>query len=128
MWNHTIQDHDRDAANYGNPAEHPELIDINGDQDPPEMSAEELERVRVLGHVPEDIAPDGLSSDFMHTNAINYNAVLDQVVMSVPRFNEIRVIDHSTTTEEAAGHAGGRWGRGGDLLYRWGKPRFLRTG
>ena len=122
MWNHTIQDHDRDASNYGNPAEHPELIDINGDQDPPEMSAEELERVRELGHVPEDIAPDGLTSDFMHTNAINYNAVLDQVVMSVPRSNEIRVIDHGTTTEEAAGHTGGRWGRGGDLLYRWGNP------
>ena len=42
--------------------------------------------------------------------------------MSVPRRNEIWVIDHSTTTEEAAGHTASRWGRGGDLLYRWGNP------
>ena len=50
---------------------------------------------------------DGVQSDFMHTNAVSYNAVLDQIVVSVPRFNEIWVIDHSTTTAEAAAHAGG---------------------
>ena len=64
----------------------------------------------------------------MHVNAVNYNAALDQIVMSVPRFNEIWVIDHSTTTEEAAGHTGGRSGRGGDLLYRWGNPRVYGRG
>ena len=64
----------------------------------------------------------------MHMNAVNYNAALDQIVVSVPGFNEIWVIDHSTTTEEAAGHTGGRWGRGGDLLYRWGNPRVYGRG
>jgi len=32
------------------------------------------------------------------------------------------VIDHSTTTAEAAGHTGGLSGKGGDLLYRYGNP------
>ena len=123
MWDHTIQDHDPEASHYGELAAHPELVDINGDREAPELSAEELERVQALGFVPEDLAPDGLQSDLLHMNAVNYNAALDQIVMSVPRFNEIWVIDHSTTTEEAAGHTDGRWGRGGDLLYRWGNPR-----
>ena len=129
MWDHTIQSHNPDASRYGEPAEHPELIDINGEREAPEMSAEELERVQELGFVPEESAPGGLqSADLMHMNAVNYNAALDQIVMSASRFNEIWVIDHSTTTEEAAGHTGGRWGRGGDLLYRWGNPRAYGRG
>jgi hypothetical protein len=35
---------------------------------------------------------------------------------------EVAVIDHSTTSAEAATHAGGRSGRGGDFLWRWGTP------
>jgi hypothetical protein len=38
------------------------------------------------------------------------------------------VIDHSTTTAEAAGHSGGNSGKGGDLLYRWGNPRAYNAG
>ena len=78
--------------------------------------------------MPEDLDLEGVTSDLLHTNAVNYNAALDQIAMSVPRFNEIWVIDHSTTTEEAAGHTGGRWGRGGDLLYRWGNPQAYGRG
>jgi hypothetical protein len=36
--------------------------------------------------------------------------------------NEVYVIDHSTTTAQAATHAGGNSGKGGDFLYRWGNP------
>ena len=128
MWDHTIQDVDPALANYGDPAAHPERIDINGEQDTPQISAAELARLQALGYVPPDAAPEDLQSDLMHTNAIAYNPILDQIVLSVLRYNEIWIIDHSTTTTEAAGREGGRWGRGGDLLYRWGNPRTYGRG
>src|SRR5271169_4182303 len=61
-------------------------------------------------------------SDWTHANAIDYNPALDQVILSLRNHSEIWVIDHSTTTTEAAGHTGGRSGHGGDLLFRWGNP------
>src|SRR5262249_61460698 len=35
---------------------------------------------------------------------------------------------HSTTPAEAPSHKGGRSGKGGDLLYRWGNPRTYLAG
>ncbi len=104
-WDHLIQDHDKERANFGDVAAHAELIDLNGEPD------------------------DGLTgADWMHCNSIDSNATLDQIVIASPRFNEMWVIDHSTTTEEAKGHKGGHCGRGGDLLYRWGNPMAYRAG
>jgi hypothetical protein len=62
------------------------------------------------------------SADWTHVNSVAYNADLDEVLVSSRNLSEIWIIDHGTTTEEAAGHTGGRRGRGGDLLYRWGNP------
>jgi len=55
-------------------------------------------------------------------NGVDYNPMLDQVTFSSHYLNEIYVIDHSTTTAEAASHSGGNSGKGGDILYRWGYP------
>ncbi len=128
MWDHLIQDLDENLSNYGDPADHPELLDINGGrQVPGDVTPEEIARFRDVGYVPED-SDHNPSSDLMHSNAIAYNAELDQIVLSGRFFSEIWIIDHGTTTEEARGHTGGRWGQGGDLLYRWGKPDVYGRG
>jgi hypothetical protein len=101
LWDHLIQDFDPSKNNYGVVEDHPELVDIN------------------FGKV---------TMDWNHINSIDYNEVLDQILLSVHNFNEIWVIDHSTTTQEAAGHTGGNSGKGGDLLYRWGNPKTYRAG
>ena len=36
--------------------------------------------------------------------------------------DELWVIDHSTTTAEAATSTGGARGQGGEIIYRWGNP------
>ena len=102
-WDHLIQDFDPSKANFGDVKAHPELIDVNWDTS--------------NGH-----------PDWMHANAIDYNPELDQIILSVPTFDEVWIIDHSTTTQEAAGHTGGKSGKGGDLLYRWGNPAAYRAG
>jgi len=103
VWDHLIQDHDAAMDNFGVVGDHPELIDLN----------------YVSG-------PGG--ADWTHINSIDYNAEFDQILLSVHSFNEIWVIDHSTTTAQAASHTGGNSGRGGDLLYRWGNPQAYDAG
>ncbi|MGC6488044.1 MAG: hypothetical protein ACON4Z_10390, partial [Planctomycetota bacterium] len=52
----------------------------------------------------------------------------DWIIISARSQNEVWLIDHSTTTAEAAGHTGGNRGRGGDLLWRWGNPEAYGRG
>lgn len=96
-WDHLIQDFDDTKENFGLVADNPQLIDINWHTN--------------LGF-----------PDWMHSNAIDYNEDLDQILLCVPHFDEIWVIDHSTTTAESASHTGGTSGKGGDILFRWGNP------
>ena len=106
-WDHLIQDYDETKENYGVVAEHPELLNIN-----------------YVGGTGNQAG----RADWMHCNGIDYNAVLDQIALSCKSMNEIYIIDHSTTTEEAAGHVGGNAGKGGDFLYRWGNPQVYHHG
>ncbi len=127
-WDHMIQNYDSTKPNYGTPSDHPELVDINGAAKPSEMDPKELARLKALGYVPDDTKPKDLRPDFIHTNAVDYNADLDQIALSSPVFSEIWIIDHSTTSEQAAGHTGGRYNKGGDILYRWGNPLMYGRG
>jgi hypothetical protein len=131
-WDHLVQAFDDKKPSYDDVGAHPELIDLNfGESTIAAMIAkpEELEKLRAIGYV-GGAGRKGQrpQPDWLHVNSVAYNADLDQVMLSVFEFSEIWVIDHGTTTAEAAGHAGGRSGRGGDLLYRWGNPRAYRAG
>ena len=66
--------------------------------------------------------------DWLHCNAIDYNEELDQIVISSKTLSEFYIIDHSTTTAEAATHSSGNSGKGGDILYRWGNPEGYNNG
>ena len=110
IWDHLIQDVDPSLPGYGNISAHPELMDIN------------------YGNAGSNQGPGGPNGDWKHFNAIDYNADQDQIVVSSRHHNEIYIIDHSTTTEESAGHTGGNSGMGGDFLYRWGNPQVYDRG
>jgi hypothetical protein len=118
-----VQDQDPEAPNYGDPADHPGRIDVNAHAGGAAVTADELAQLQALGYVPADASLEDLESDFLHVNSVAYNERLDQILISVPEMGEIWILDHSTTTAEAAGSTGGRSGKGGDLLYRWGNPR-----
>ena len=101
-WDHLVQDHTAMRTNtYEDKiSDHPDRIDIN----------------------------TSTGGDWLHFNALDYNQTLDVIAISASYLNEIWVIDHSTTTEEARGNIGGNFGLGGRLLYRWGNPQNYGIG
>lgn len=103
-WDHLVQNVDASLPHFGEPADYPHRLDVN------------------YANVGGGGGPGSANSgDWMHANAVNYNPTLDQIAISARRFNEIWIIDHGTTTEEAAGRAG-------DLLYRYGNPEAYGRG
>ncbi|OFZ52872.1 MAG: hypothetical protein A3D92_01905 [Bacteroidetes bacterium RIFCSPHIGHO2_02_FULL_44_7] len=102
FFDHLIQDYDSTKNNFGVVQLHPELIDFNFDH--------------------------GYNDDWSHLNSIFFDPVLDQIIVSSRNMSELYIIDHSTTTTEAAGHAGGNAGMGGDILWRWGNKAVYRAG
>jgi len=102
-WDHLIQDYDPTKHNYGVVSSNVGLVNAN--------------------------PPSGQNQQFWnHFNGIDYNPQFDQILISCRCNSEIWVIDHSTTTAQAASHAGGTYGKGGDLLYRWGNPQQYKLG
>ncbi|MGB5981408.1 MAG: aryl-sulfate sulfotransferase [Nonlabens sp.] len=95
-WDHIIQDGDPSIDNYGIVSDNPHKLHIN-----------------------YRVATNG---DVMHANGIDYDETRDVIFMSVNFWNETWVIDHSTTTAEASSGSGGNYGKGGDLIYRFGNP------
>ncbi len=129
MWDHLIQDFDPEKDNYGDVVAHPELLDFNVGKEVPEpITQDSLEILRAKGEVGRNATIDNDGSDVYHLNAVNYIKELDQIAFSSFYLGEVFIIDHSTSTEEAAGHTGGRYGKGGDFLYRWGNPQNYRQG
>lgn len=101
VWDHLVQNVNSSLANYQTSiVNNPQLLNINY----------------------------ALQKDWMHMNGIDYNPILDQIVVSSHNLNEWYVIDHSTTTAQAATHTGGNGGKGGDFLYRWGNPFAYQAG
>ncbi|NRR91655.1 aryl-sulfate sulfotransferase [Winogradskyella undariae] len=106
-WNvkdHVVQDYNSTKDNFGNVSLSPEKLNINflngGNGD----------------------------SNWLHFNSIYFNSILDQIVISSRNLSEIYIIDHSTTTIQASSNTGGTYGKGGDLLYRWGNPQAYNQG
>lgn len=103
LWNHLVQDYDATKSNYNNVTANPQLMNLNYNA-------------------------SSTTNDWVHMNSIDYNPNLDQILVSTHNFNEIWIIDHSTTSAQAASHTGGNSGKGGDLLYRWGNPLTYNVG
>lgn len=127
-WDHLIQDIDPEAANYGNVAEHPERFDLNADLRRELPSDADVAELQKLGYIDAKPTQADLGADWLHTNGIHFDAEHDQIVLSSPHLNEVWIIDHATTSDEAAGTSGGQQGKGGDLLWRWGNPRNYGAG
>ncbi len=96
VWDHLIQDHDESKLNFGNISENPQLININYTQNE--------------------------NGDITHANGLAYDDEKDVIYLSANFYSEVWVIDHSTTTDQAAAHSGGNYQKGGDLIYRFGNP------
>ena len=85
-WNvkdHLIQDYDASKDNFGDISLRPEKININF------------------------LNGGSGASNWLHYNSIQFNPVLNQIVLSSRNLSEIYIIDHSTTTAEAASNSGG---------------------
>ncbi|MBL4705854.1 MAG: aryl-sulfate sulfotransferase [Flavobacteriales bacterium] len=100
-WDHLVQDFDNTKDNFGDISNSPRKLNINAGRS---------------------------IKDWMHCNALDYNADKDMIALSCPEMNEIYFIDHSVTTIEASGSSGGNYGFGGDFLWRWGNSQIYGQG
>jgi hypothetical protein len=100
LWDHLVQNFDTAQLNFGD-ASNGSLFDIN-------QSTE--------------------GENFTHVNGLDYIPSLDQIILNSRVLNEFIIIDHGITTAEAASNTGGRYNKGGEILYRWGNPESYNSG
>ncbi len=96
-WDHLVQDFDDTKANFGVVADSPNKIDLNF------------------------VFPNAIPADWTHINAIDYHPINNQILLCVPHFNEVWIIDRGNDTDLSAGPSG-------DLRYRWGNPIAYQSG
>lgn len=91
VWDHLVQDVDDTKLNFGVVSENPSKIDINfGTASSP-------------------------PNDWLHINAIDYNPYFEQLLLSVPTFDELWIVDYANFSP-------------GQLLWRWGNPAAYDMG
>lgn len=98
-WEHLVQDKDAKKPNFGKVSD-PAKINVN--------------------YLELDTDVPFNKGQLFHTNAVDYNPQLDMILVSVATYGELWFIDHSTSASEVKGSSGGRYGKGGDLIYRYG--------
>ena len=111
IWDHLVQNYDSTKANYYGLDRRAGPSRANQ----PQLRVDQQRRCRCARGL------DALQRDRLQP-------ALDQIVLSSREFSEFWIIDHSTTTAQAASHSGGRSGHGGDLLYRYGNPQTYDRG
>ncbi len=82
VWDHLVQDFDPGKPNFGDPADHPEKVDIN-------------------------FIPNGANPDWLHFNGLDYNPELDQIIVSCHAFDELWVFSRDAAS---SGDLLYRWG------------------
>jgi hypothetical protein len=90
-WDHLVQNLDPSKDNFGVVSENPNKIDVNYGT----ASAQ--------------------PSDWLHINAIDYNPYFEHLLLSVPTFDELWIVDYDNFTP-------------GQLLWRWGNPEAYDMG
>lgn len=106
-FDHLVQDFDPAKPHFANPRSAPHRMDLN---------------------FTGSNANPANNPDWLHANSLDYNPHLDQIIINFRSSSEFFILDHSTTTAEAATSSGGRYKKGGDILYRWGNPQSWRAG
>ncbi|NNC99660.1 MAG: hypothetical protein HKN85_05720, partial [Gammaproteobacteria bacterium] len=94
-WDHLVQEVDEEKPNFGVVKKQSGKIDIN-------------------------FRP--MQDRQLHVNSIDYNPQTNQILISTMMFGEIWIIERGENSAISASDQGGKYGKGGDILYRWGNP------
>lgn len=104
VWDHLVQDHDPEQANYGDISKQLDCFDINCC--PPCGKAGARDQTLLTSKGKKEVDHNGSGAmgsgvtgerDWLHINSISYDPIRDQIAMSCNVHGELLIIDHSTT-------------------------------